>query len=335
MRLKWNPKKERLVQPPHVNIRPPSIGDVESVLSVDTLFNNIHAFPTFRILANRLVEAGYEKNKTLFGIGYDWRFGLWQGNEFWCNVRTFIERIVEETGEKAVLAGHSMGGYFCHYFLSNETTAEWRSRYIDSTIMIAPSLGGCGGTVRAVWRKRLPFLSILGPFEEIVNTFAALLMHMPNAELYANTTLYVHTDGRKFTGAQIWELFDEFELLSADGRAVLQHLSPFFETMPRQLDVPAAFFYNSGMRTVLGIDASNGTDRWIHGPGDRVVNSDGVIHFCKTWKNVTCYDMNTRWPSGDHLVMLWTRRLSDFVLKWVLNGTTVKVPETPRPKDDL
>jgi pimeloyl-ACP methyl ester carboxylesterase len=335
-RLDWNPETQELVQPPYVNISPPPIGPLDNVLYVDSLFGSIHTTPTFSILANRLIASGYEKDKDLFGLPYDWRFGLWQPPAFWANVTSFIEKVVNETGKKAILTGHSMGGFLCHYFLSNKTTAEWRSQYIDSTVMIAPSFGGFGLAFRALWSKKLPFLSVLGQFNETMNTFGGIQIHMPNSEIYENTTVYIHSDGTKYSGSEIPKLLAERNALSADGLASLGHFVPFFEKIPGQLDVPVSIVYNSGIQTVLGVNESAGKEDWIFGPGDRLVNSETAAHVCKAWKNVTCLDLHTRWPTGGHIVMLWTKAVGDFVVGQVMAGQPTPVPSpTPALKEDL
>jgi lecithin-cholesterol acyltransferase len=165
IRLAWDDGAQDIDELSYVRFGTGPVGDLDSVTSVDSLFG-LHILPTYADLADRFLNLGWTKNVDLFGIPNDWRFGLRHKQAFWDNVTRLIESAVAAQGEKAVLIGHSMGGMFIDYFLTNLTTPEWRSRNIESAILLAPSVGGSGAAYGSLWTGYLPFLPILGQFPE-------------------------------------------------------------------------------------------------------------------------------------------------------------------------
>jgi alpha-beta hydrolase superfamily lysophospholipase len=184
--------------------------------------------PTYLDLANRFLELGYKKGEDLFGIPYGWRFGLHQRPDFWDAVMRLIENSVHTNGQRAVHVGHSMGDFFVHYFLSNITTPEWRSKYVESGILLAPSFGGSGTAFATLWMKALPLVKFIGPYPETINALGGLHIHMPNMEIFKDTVVYIDENGRERTGADITKILKDGKKLPGNASKFFEAFLPFF-----------------------------------------------------------------------------------------------------------
>jgi lecithin-cholesterol acyltransferase len=323
MRIVWNDDAKDIEELSYVKFETGPVGDVDSVTSVDSLFG-MHILPTYANIADRFLSLGWTKNVDLLGVANDWRFGLRHKEAFWGNVTKLIENSVAEQGEKAVLVGHSMGGMFAHYFLTNLTTPEWRAKYIESAILLAPSIGGSGAAYGSLWTGYLPFLSWLGNFAESMRGTGGTLIHLLNLDIFANVTIFIDENGKEHKGADVINVLRDNGKLPGDTEKMLDLFVPFFGSAPGALDVPVAIAYNSGLDTTVAIDRRKGEDEFIYGRGDMLVNAEGPEYCCARWKGpypVDCLDLRTSGEDSDHLTMLWNPEIIDFVLAHTVNNS--------------
>lgn len=62
---------------------------------------------------------------------------------WYADLSALVERAVAQAGGMpATLVCHSMGTQVAHYFLSNVTTAPWRTAHISGFFAMGPVLGG-------------------------------------------------------------------------------------------------------------------------------------------------------------------------------------------------
>jgi lecithin-cholesterol acyltransferase len=216
-----------------------------------------------------------------------------------------------------------MGGFFIHYLLSNLTTPEWRAKYIDSAILIAPSFGGSGLAFASIWTQEIVFLPFLGKFPDLMAFWGALDIHALNFEVFQNTVIYRGEDGSLVTAPHARELLQEHGKLPNDSDKIFDKYIPFFQTAPGPLDVPVAIVYNTKIQTIIGIDDTPGNDGFLYGGGDLMVNSAGPEWACR-WKSpkpVECLDLHSDELLTNHLTMLWNPITIDFVISHATNSS--------------
>jgi len=94
----------------------------------------------------------YTAGVDLHGAPYDWRYGPdghLQPDAFYAKVKGLVEATYSNNGDKRVhIISHSLGGPTMLVFLNLQTT-EWRSKYIQSFIPIAPPFQGASAQVVA------------------------------------------------------------------------------------------------------------------------------------------------------------------------------------------
>jgi hypothetical protein len=326
VRLVWDPATDAPGEVPYAHSHPGKIGDIDAVEYLDTLFAGLHLVPFYAPLVEALVAAGYTKNADLFGLPYDWRYGVLLGDEYWSAAMQFIEKTVDSLGEKVALISHSMGGFFCHHFLTNVTTPEWRAKYIDSSIFVAPSFGGSGIAFQSLWTKEFPAMPFLGQYPDLLGYLGGLHIHMPNAEIYRDTVVYIGQDGRQWKAQEITPLLMDHEKLPGDASKIYERYTQFFAKAPAALDVATAIVYNSGLPMPIGFDASSGEEVTIWGQGDLAVNRQGPEWACSKWKSpktLDCWDLNSDndWDLVDHVTMLMNQEVLDYIVNHVTNSS--------------
>ena len=272
---------------------------------------------------NRFLQLGYTKQKDLFGLPYDWRYGLLQKPAIWQEIIEMVERAVEANGKKAIFVGHSMGCFMIHQLLTNKTTAEWRKKYVESVLLVAPSFTGAGLAAFSLYTKLLPKpMHLLGEFPDVLGYLGGMDMHLPNQEPHKDTVVFKGPNGQIATGANFTKLLREQKVLEDGGQKLLDLYVPFFEKAPEALDVPAAIVYNSALETPSGLDASRGgTPVYLPGRGDLVVNADGIEHVCEHWNksSVVCVDTRGSSIDGNHLTVIYDTKVLDFVVNHATN----------------
>jgi lysophospholipase-3 len=108
-----------------------------------------HATAAFRKMVLALTNVGYERNVTLRGAPYDFRYAPSSpvGAHFIEDLRGLIEETVRTTGKRVVLVSHSMGCLQGLYLL-NQQTQEWKDEFIEKWIPLAGPFGGSAKEMR-------------------------------------------------------------------------------------------------------------------------------------------------------------------------------------------
>lgn len=79
--------------------------------------------------------------------------------------------------------------------------------------------------------------------------------------------------------------------------------------------------YNDGLATLESLDISGGSERYVYGDGDLVVNADGFDFMCNRWNSsivVDCFNVRNKSPAANHLKMIW----ENVTIKYLINRIT-------------
>lgn len=115
--LQWNNKTNQITQKDGVSIAPFDFGGLGAISYADEFEKTLHFIPTYSPFIEILKSKGYVERETLFGIPFDWRFGIVHPESFWNQVKELIENAyTKNNNQKVVLIGHSMGALFINYF---------------------------------------------------------------------------------------------------------------------------------------------------------------------------------------------------------------------------
>ena len=103
-------------------------------------------------LVQKLVAAGYQVGKNLFGAPYDWRSTptTLENEGYYKNLKTLIEKTRSSTGRRVHLVAHSMGAPYTLYFLNKVVDAKWKEQNIANLISLSGAFAGAPEALRAV-----------------------------------------------------------------------------------------------------------------------------------------------------------------------------------------
>ena len=315
--LEWDGEKNEPTQPNYVNITIVDFGGINGINTVDTIFYDKHILPYYKIMIDKLQDNGFVVGDTIFGAPFDWRFGVYQSDSFWQQMIELVEKVYNQNKKRVVLLGHSMGCYLLNVMLTQKTTKQWREKYVDSSIYVAPSFGGAGLAFSSLWTKKIPFLEIIGEYPETIDTLMGLHIHMQNEELWGDKVVSIGLNGENLTAKNLTKYLLDNGKLDENSYKIYQKSEPFFKHLPQESDVQTAIIYNSGLISLEGLDLREGKDIPLYGSGDLIVNEEGPMWACSTWKNITCKDLDSINPVDNHLTMLYRDSVNDFVIDWL------------------
>ena len=128
-------------------------GDVASCAGVCKVFGTEYLVPGSQYahnLVSFLSKFGYEPNKNIFTLGYDFRFIPYPGHvdKYFSFLQKTIEKLYKKYNRKIHVIGHSMGCSLLNIFL-NMKSLQWKNTYIKSFISVAPAYDGAPKSLRA------------------------------------------------------------------------------------------------------------------------------------------------------------------------------------------
>lgn len=135
---------------PGVIINVENYGYIKGVAFLDYVKNKpLRLTRYYGILADKFLENEYIDGKDILSAPYDWRFPLSQ--QKYNVLKSHIEHIYKIKQEiKVNLIGHSLGGLFINYFLSQFVDEEWKKKHINIVIHINVPFAGSIKAIRAL-----------------------------------------------------------------------------------------------------------------------------------------------------------------------------------------
>ena len=324
MTLIYNEKLGEPVNRPGVNIDIFDFGGIDGISFIDEEFLGVKIIPYFSDYIEYLQKNGYIVGKTLFGCPFDWRKGLALGNEYWNKMISLVEKAYNLNNEKVVLVGHSLGGNLIHYFLSEKTTPEWREKYIESSILVAPSFGGSGFGFVSVIEQKIAFLELIGEEKDmgdLLSSLGGLHVHFLNQEIFGNTIVSYDYNEKPLTAKDFKKVCIENLKFNNNSLNLFKLNENRIIKAPQALDVPTAIIYNDALPCLRGINLK--TKEKLYGKGDFIVNAEGYHYACNNWKSnkkLFCHNINSTSFSLNHISMVSDKKYVKFVLDLAMNN---------------
>ena len=186
-----------------------------------------------------LVDYGYERNKTVFGAPYDFRFAPHSMTSYFERLRALTESAsARNSGRKVVLVSHSMGGLVSIYFLRRQSQ-QWKDRYVASLVTLATPWSGSTIMLRAMtsgYAFEVPLLdSLIVRAQQRSSEVAPLLL--PRAPAWQPHDVLIQTPAVNYTTASYHQWLDDigFPL----GKEMLQNV----QTDDYRLEHPGVHMY--------------------------------------------------------------------------------------------
>lgn len=279
-------------------------------------FGNVSSFASLAKVVDHLVSQGYVVNETLFGVPYDWVHYYPGTIEIFTKLKSHIESLFGQRGEKVILFGHSMGSHLVRLFFTNFTDSAWTDKFIDRVILNAPAFYGCSDLVERV------ITGILDDEGEANPGIAYSIRHMPsvfllfeNFNINREKIVFVsdHRDG--VHPYETHKYLHQVNLLDDLSMKIFSVIQPSLFEKPSEIPVKTLLFYNSGLPTPVAFNET--TLLRINGNGDGFCESDIIEKLCGQWKHTQCVNWKSNDQRFNHVKMLSTREELNMISKFI------------------
>jgi len=265
-----------------VETRVPGWGDTASL---DCLEPSIcTATSAFKGMTVALVEAGYERNNTLLGAPYDFRYAPFSkvGKAFHADLKELIESAVARTGERAVIVSHSMGGLQMLHFMTQQTQA-WKDAHVREWVAISAPWGGANkelGVFASGENQGLPVDALKVRVAQ--RSFETDFWMLPVPELHDSTPI-VTTPSRNYSAQDYASFFRDIGFES--GLKIYEQVAELPNLALPAPGVQMRCLYSTGVDTPKTFNYPEGLQESpvvAHGDGDGTVTLES-LRLCERW----------------------------------------------------
>jgi len=283
----WNKETNKLETIPGINIRVPKFGSVYAIDQLDPSPLVGLVTGVFHNLIKYLEKYGYKDEIDMFGAGYDWRSEDLP-NEYYEGVKGLIYEGYKNTGNKAVIVSHSMGG-FITYKLLDYLGKDFCDKYIDRWVPVnCPFIGSALATKELVAGGivglDLSWMSITEAVVDVIRSIQSPIALSPIAGLWDDETLVTFKDtGKSYTANDLIELYNMVPGANDKAEYVLTNsMKKYYEkynyTVPN--NVPMYCVISHGYDTISKIefDETNIDSKYhlSYSEGDMIVNKQSL-----------------------------------------------------------
>ena len=287
-------------------------------------------FDNFKSMMNHFTERGYKIRRDFFVAPYDWRIAPLFIDDYWMQLRNLIENAYNQAnGQKVTFLGFSMGCFMIQQFLASQqllensrgkfingrplwtsvkdqnviVTDEWKQKYIEKVIFIAPSFGGTLKTFDGMIRRFSPLIPFYRTeyIADMSTSIPGFYSHWPNLQIFNGLDVVRGPDGRNYTVDQLRDLVFNYSNIRPEYVPIMDIAIDLQRYAPIDIGekIPLAIIYNSRIQTTTFLDYKNG---WDHDPiritdanGDGSVPARGIRYACQNWnaekRNLICIDL--------------------------------------------
>jgi len=283
IRLVYDENRDVLSNNAGVQTRVPDFGGTSALEELDPDLP-LHASAAFRKMVLAMVSAGLERNSTLRGAPYDFRYAPSSriGAQYIEDLKRLVEETAHTNGRRVSLVSHSMGCLQSLYLLNQQTQA-WKDKYIEKWIPLAGPFAGAA----KVWRlhasgdnEGLP-VSPLAIREE-QRSYETNFWLLP-APRHFGSQVFVSTPQRNYTAQDYSAFFEDVGFPA--GKRLLKRVEALLGAAEAPgvdvvcmyslgVDTPSSFAYGPG-----GFDRQPAASS---GDGDGTVNALS-LRLCDRW----------------------------------------------------
>uniref|UniRef100_A0A915K4A3 Group XV phospholipase A2 n=1 Tax=Romanomermis culicivorax TaxID=13658 RepID=A0A915K4A3_ROMCU len=334
MKLIYNNKTRTTSNTPGVEIKIPQMGDTFPVEYLDT--SNISVSMYFgALVTNAVKEWGYERNRNIVGVPYDFRRAPNEQKIFFEDLRKLIERTYYANGNKKVaIVAHSMGNSIALY-LYNQQTQMWKDKFIASHVGIAAPWGGSAKVYRMVasgynmdhyrilvspltlrtQQRSMPSTYWLLPSDKFWNEDEAIIKITEDDTIYTTKNYEQFFKDLNFQDG--WDMYQDTKDLSYEMKAPGVEIHCIYGV---GLPTPEKFVYAKKSHF-----PDTQPDE-VMGDGDGTVNVRS-IEACQRWRQEQSQPVYIKEiEKWEHLEILQNREVIDYVKRVVLRKSSAEKP---------
>lgn len=309
--------------------------DQNSQSKIQNTISNFHFVDSFHTFIEYYESHGYKVGENFFVAPYDWRMGPLYTDDFWPNLRHLIEDAYDKShGQKVTLIGFSMGTFMIQQFLAANdlikkaekerklypyttiltsvkdpniaVSDEWKRKYIEKVIFLAPSFGGSLAIYDAIQMRYSPLIPPLRNeyISDVVTSLPSIHSHLLNHVIFNNVNVARGPNGENYTASDFRDLISKYSHIRKEFVPILDITQRLQKDAPVDIgpNIPLMVIYNSKVPTMSFLDFSKGWEkdpiRYYDEVGDGTIPAKGPKYICNHWDStqrpLVCIDLQNR-----------------------------------------
>jgi len=307
-------EKGQATNSPGVTVRVPYWGTTTGFEELDPSIP-AHKSAAFYNMVEALVKVGYERNVTIRGAPYDFRYTPdAHDGSYGKALKALIENTVDtQGGVPATLITHSMGGLQGLYFLQSQDEA-WKSKYIKRWIPISAPLKGAAKEWRLFATGDSEGLPVqASSIRDEQRSYETNLWLSPRDQ---PSTVFVRTPEKNYTTTNYEEFFNDIGY--SKGEIVRKRVVSLIPDVAAGPGVDVHCMYSTGVDTPFSFYYEDGD--FNKSPVVTNSDGDGTVHasslkFCNQWNNTVV----TTYSGVDHSGMITNATVIKKIVEIILS----------------
>lgn len=221
-----------------------------------------------------------------------------------------------------------MADLFFIVLLVEKVSQEWKDKYIDRIIFLAPSWGGAPKSLPVVWDKKydsLPFIVKRELIVEFIESLTTYPQHFHNYEIFKGLPIIRDQFDKIYEASEVEDFFIKSNKIPEKNVNIFRKSLEMQEKAPTQVNVPCFIIFNSGIQTSFSFHFKKGLDKK---PELGFIDGDGTLPYqgprwpCDKWNltnySVHCLDLFQNHPSFGHSEL----GSNPYVVEFIFNLST-------------
>ncbi|OHT16345.1 Lecithin:cholesterol acyltransferase family protein [Tritrichomonas foetus] len=331
----YDEETDRITSQPGVHVDVVDFGGSKGLDYIDHGLGDIHAIESFGNILKVLQRRGYKMYKDLFGVPFDWRLTVVGLQDFFPRLQRLIEKAYRiNKNQKVTLVGCSCGGFVTHYFLTQVVDEEWKNKYVEKVVLIAPAISGSAYSLFTAWKLTLPIVPFLKSEGARLSVQKIPVIHsmFPNFEVFQDIPVVYGPNDQKIYPKDIPKfLFDHQKLINTS-YAILNKTIPIISKAPEEIGLPVYLMYNDGYDTPSALNMSvefNEEPESIFMPGDTTLTAYGQTYPCRNWSQkypLVCHNFHMKEYHFIHAPIFQNDYVADLLFNVTNNEDWIKTP---------
>lgn len=339
----WDNETENYMSRPNTTISVHDFGGDSTVKYIaHGLGGWLRLIESFKSLIQHFKHKGYVVRRDIFAAPFDWRLAVAGLDLFWPNLKNLVEHAYRvNRGQKVTIFGYSCGGFTLQQFLAEHVDQEWKDKYLDRAIFLAPSFGGAGASLPSMYTKTFPIVPIIknDDLDAMIESMPVVHQHFPNWEIFGDREVIRTPEDNTLYARDVPQFLIDQGKVKGDNIKIMMKAANISSKAPRSPGLPTYIIYNSAVPTDFNLKFKNGYNKdpiVEKTGGDGTVFAAGPEYACNHWTApVKCLDLYKDSELFEHQPLAANPFVHDIIYhlhttdKWMHSNTTRKIIRAP------
>ncbi|KAJ6239694.1 phosphatidylcholine-sterol acyltransferase [Anaeramoeba flamelloides] len=264
------------------------VSGIEGVVYLQPTF---HFENYFLNLVNEFKNEGYQENLDLFAAPYDFRLSPKNFTLYFNELKNMVEYSYKIDNKKVNLVCHSMGCKLSTFFLT-QTPQEWKDKYVEQLITIAPAVAGAFEGIRTLLFGNNFGDDILPnkDFKTLSLSWPAVYFNLPYDDTLWTNPIAIFKDKEYYsTNEGFHQLFTDMEL-PEKAHQLLDFVwddNQYIKNPGVKVSILYGYGSDTHSQLIFKDKMIDGSIEYIDKSGDGVLLEELILNYCEQWTDNT------------------------------------------------